>query len=161
MFRASAKRSVKDLCTLANKEWPTGADSYELQEDCGRGVSATVFRARCLDESHRDVLVAVKVLSLEAQVANLDEIVHEAQVMKGYNHPNVLPLFTSFVNGTDLWLVMPYVSGGSVLHIIKYSHPEVGCMPCQAMWSVGMHRAAGGHARRKKGMQGTLDSYLP
>lgn len=45
--------------------------------------------------------------------------------MKAYNHPNVLPLYCSFVTGQDLWMVMPYISGGSVLHIMKYAYPEV------------------------------------
>ena len=44
--------------------------------------------------------------------------------MKSYNHPNVLPLYVSFVHKQDLWMVMPFISGGSVLHIMKYGHPE-------------------------------------
>jgi serine/threonine protein kinase len=56
-----------------------------------------------------------------------DEIIHEAQTMKAYHHPNVLPLYCSFVSGQELWMVMPFVSGGSVLHIMKYAHPEVNC----------------------------------
>ena len=54
-----------------------------------------------------------------------DEIIHEAQTMKSYHHPNVLPLYTSFVHGQDLWMVTPFMSGGSILHIMKYQHPEV------------------------------------
>lgn len=45
--------------------------------------------------------------------------------MKSYHHPNVLPLYTSFVRGQDLWMVTPFMSGGSILHIMKYQHPEV------------------------------------
>ena len=41
------KKSVKDLTCLAGKEFPTDVDSYEVLEDCGRGVSATVYRALC------------------------------------------------------------------------------------------------------------------
>ena len=67
----------------------------------------------------------VKKMNLESMNCDLDEIIHEAQLMKNYNHPNVLPLHTSFVAGQDLWMVMPFISGGSVLHIIKYAHPEV------------------------------------
>lgn len=44
--------------------------------------------------------------------------------MKSFNHPNVLPLYCSFVYGQDLWMVMPFISGGSVLHIMKYAYPE-------------------------------------
>lgn len=54
-----------------------------------------------------------------------DEIVREAQTMRQQLHPNVLPLYTSFVHEQNLWMVMPYVSSGSVLNIIKYAHPEV------------------------------------
>lgn len=44
--------------------------------------------------------------------------------MKAYSHPNVLPLYCSFVSGQELWMVMPFISGGSVLHIMKYAHPD-------------------------------------
>ena len=72
----------------------------------------------------------VKKMNLESINCDLDEIIHEAQLMKNYNNPNVLPLHTSFVTGQDLWMVMPFISGGSVLHIIKYAHPEVStCHP--------------------------------
>ncbi len=54
-----------------------------------------------------------------------DEIVREAQTMRQQLHPNVLPLHTSFVHEQNLWMVMPYVSSGSVLNIMKYAHPEV------------------------------------
>jgi serine/threonine-protein kinase OSR1/STK39 len=45
--------------------------------------------------------------------------------MRMYNHPNILPLYCSFVHGQELWMVMPFVAGGSVLHIMKYAYPEV------------------------------------
>lgn len=41
--------------------------------------SATVWRARCLTNND---IVAVKILNLEAQMAPLEDIVHEAQTMK-------------------------------------------------------------------------------
>lgn len=120
MLSGIFRRSARDLHGLV-REYPPDASAYELLEDCGKGVSATVYRAYCkpLDE-----VVAVKKMNLETVQSNLDEIVHEAQLMKNYNHPNVLPLYTSFVEGSDLWMVMPFISGGSVLHIIKYAHPE-------------------------------------
>ena len=52
----------------------------------------------------------------------------EAQTMRQQLHPNVLPLYTSFVHEQNLWMVMPYVSSGSVLNIMKYAHPEVSLM---------------------------------
>lgn len=40
------------------------------------------------------------------------------------DHPNVLKSHCSFVNGHDLWIVMPYMSGGSCLHILKAAYPD-------------------------------------
>lgn len=61
----------------------------------------------------------------------------EAQTMRQQLHPNVLPLYTSFVHEQNLWMVMPYVSSGSVLNIMKYAHPEVRLqvsLPWAASW---------------------------
>mmetsp|Transcript_30948 Transcript_30948/g.68544 ORF Transcript_30948/g.68544 Transcript_30948/m.68544 type:complete len:838 (-) Transcript_30948:1294-3807(-) len=117
--KLTSAKSTKDLQAL--KDWPTDASSYELLEDIGRGVSATVHRALC-KPNHE--IVAIKKMNLESMNCDLDEIIHEAQTMRNYNHPNVLSLYCSFVYGQDLWMVTPFVSGGSVLHIMKYAHPE-------------------------------------
>lgn len=50
----------------------------------------------------------------------------EAHTMRSYHHPNVLTLLTSFIVGSDLYMVMPFCDGGSVLHIMKYKEKEVG-----------------------------------
>ena len=59
-----------------------------------------------------------------------EEIIREAQTMRQQAHANVLPLYCSFVHQHNLWMVMPYVSGGSVLNIMKYAYPEVRCLAC-------------------------------
>ncbi|KAF8057272.1 OXSR1 [Scenedesmus sp. PABB004] len=115
-------KSRPDLTApTSSREYPADPSSYELMEDIGRGVSATVHRALCLAS---DEIVAVKKMNLERVSMTLEEIIHEAQTMKSYHHANVLPLFTSFVHGQDLWMVTPYMAGGSVLHIMKYQYPE-------------------------------------
>lgn len=38
--------------------------------------------------------------------------------MKGFRHPNLLMLHCSFIHGSDLWLVMPFVAGGSLANVI-------------------------------------------
>ncbi|KAG2499215.1 hypothetical protein HYH03_002795 [Edaphochlamys debaryana] len=120
--KLTSRKSTKDFRELAGgKDWPTDASQYQILDDCGRGVSATVHRARCLPNGAE---CAVKLMNLESMNCDLDEIIHEAQTMRMYNHPNILPLYCSFVHGQELWMVMPFVSGGSVLHIMKYGYPE-------------------------------------
>ncbi len=54
-----------------------------------------------------------------------EEIVKEAQTMRQLHHPNVLTLHVSFVSKQSLWMVEPYVAGGSMLNIMKYAYREV------------------------------------
>lgn len=40
------------------------------------------------------------------------------------DHPNVLRAHCSFVNDHNLWVVMPFMAGGSCLHIMKSVYPN-------------------------------------
>lgn len=53
-----------------------------------------------------------------------DGIRREVQTMRVTNHPNVLRAHCSFTTGHCLWVVMPYMAGGSCLHIMKSAYPE-------------------------------------
>lgn len=103
------------------KEYPTTASGYELVEECGKGVSATVWRAMVKSTGEE---VAIKNLDLENLNCSMDEIVREAHTMRSMNHPNLLPLYCSFVHENNLWMVMPYIHGGSVLNIMRFKYPD-------------------------------------
>lgn len=40
------------------------------------------------------------------------------------NHPNVVKAYCSFAVGQSLWVVMPFLAGGSCLHIMKSSFTD-------------------------------------
>ena len=75
-----------------------------------------VYLARCKPLS---ATVAVKLVDLEELASSLELLIREAQTMKGLRHPNVLPLHCSFVAQSALWLVMPFIGGGSVLELLR------------------------------------------
>ncbi|PIA40555.1 hypothetical protein AQUCO_02500337v1 [Aquilegia coerulea] len=108
---------------LSEKSFPLNSKDYEVYEEVGEGVSATVFRALCIP---LNTVVAVKVLDLEK--CNSDSVLasirREVQTMSSIDHPNVLRSYCSFTDDHKLWVVMPYMSGGSCLHIMKSTHPE-------------------------------------
>ncbi|KAL6911617.1 hypothetical protein ACP4OV_000422 [Aristida adscensionis] len=103
------------------RKYPIHVEDYELYEEVGQGVSAIVYRALCkpLDE-----IVAVKVLDFERTNSDLNNIMREAQTMILIDHPNVVKAHCSFTNDQTLWVVMPYMAGGSCLHIMKSVHPD-------------------------------------
>ena len=68
-------------------------------------------------------MVAVKLVDLEELASSLELLIKEAHTMKGLRHPNVLPLHCSFVADSALWLVMPYIGGGSVSQLLRSQVP--------------------------------------
>ncbi|KAM0932922.1 putative protein kinase STE-STE20-Fray family [Dioscorea sansibarensis] len=103
------------------KRFPVNPKDYKLYEEVGEGVSATVYRALCVPLNE---IVAIKVLDLEKCNNDLDGIRREVQTMSLIDHPNVLRAHCSFPADRNLWVVMPYMAGGSCLHIIKSDFPE-------------------------------------
>ncbi|KAK4751515.1 hypothetical protein SAY87_004997 [Trapa incisa] len=103
------------------KKFPVNAKDYKLYEEIGEGVSATVYRALCIPLNE---IVAIKVLDLEKCNNDLDGIRREVKTMSLINHPNLLKSHCSFTNDQNLWVVMPYMAGGSCMHIMKSAYPD-------------------------------------
>ncbi|XVE88523.1 hypothetical protein DITRI_Ditri19aG0076000 [Diplodiscus trichospermus] len=106
---------------MEKKKYPIGAEYYTLHEEVGQGVSASVRRAVCIPFNE---VVAIKILDFERDNCDLNNISREAQTMILVDHPNVLKSHCSFVNDHNLWVVMPYMAGGSCLHILKAAYPD-------------------------------------
>ena len=100
----------------SNRRLPASASGYELQEQIGQGTCAHVYRAWCQEINDE---VAIKVVELEWLQASLEVIGREIQVMSLSSHPNVVPFSTAFVHSADLWIVMPLLTGGSVLSLMN------------------------------------------
>lgn len=105
----------------SNRRLPACSTGYELREQIGQGTCAAVYRAWC--EEIKDE-VAIKVVELEWLQASLEDIGREIQVMSLSSHPNVVPFSTAFVEAADLWIVMPLLTGGSVLSLMNCAFRE-------------------------------------
>eukprot|EP00892_Ulva_mutabilis_P009609 jgi/Ulvmu1/701/UM010_0073.1 len=125
--RLGHSKSRKQLAPEPSKwddmDFPTTPDEYEIQQECGRGVSATVYQGICKTNNEK---VAIKKLDLDEMGwgAHWEEVVREAHTMAAHHHPNLLPLLCSFTDGNQLWMVEPYITHGSMLNIMKYAHPH-------------------------------------
>ncbi|XP_051193023.1 uncharacterized protein [Lolium perenne] len=94
---------------------------YRLMEEVGYGAHAVVFRAVFLP---RNATIAVKCLDLDQLNNNIDEVQREAQIMSLIDHPNVIRAYCSFVVEHSLWVIMPFMTEGSCLHLMKIAYPE-------------------------------------
>ena len=119
---AALRRNGSFFESTPKVQYPTSASDYAVKEEIGRGVSAKVYRAECIPLGET---VAVKMLDLEDQdPGHLEEIRREVASMSMLSHPNLVMAHCSFVEGQFLWVVMPFLSGGSALNIMKWSHPK-------------------------------------
>ena len=116
---AALRRNGSFFESTPKVQYPTSASDYAVKEEIGRGVSAKVYRAECVPLGET---VAVKMLDLEDQdPGHLEEIRREVASMSMVSHPNLVTAHCSFVEGQFLWVVMPFLSGGSALNIMKRS----------------------------------------
>ncbi|KAI3695639.1 hypothetical protein L1987_78638 [Smallanthus sonchifolius] len=99
--------------------YPLEPNSYEILHEIGRGCSAIVYKALCTTTS---AVVAIKSIDLDRTTT--DNIRREAKTMSLLSHPNVLKAHCSFTVGRRLWVVMPFMSAGSLQSIMASSFPN-------------------------------------
>jgi TolB-like protein/Flp pilus assembly protein TadD/tRNA A-37 threonylcarbamoyl transferase component Bud32 len=115
--------SVDELSRLA----AALADRYVLEEEIGRGASATVFLAEDRKHGRR---IALKVLhpSLGAALG-VERFQREIATVARLHHPHVLPLFDSGSAAGRLYYTMPYVETGSLRDRLR----RAGQLPLDAV----------------------------
>ncbi|HEV2458143.1 MAG TPA: protein kinase [Ktedonobacterales bacterium] len=91
--------------------WQLG--SYEVVRRLGEGGMAQVYLAR---DVRLDREVAVKVLDkqLGERSGFRERFLREARVSAALDHPNIVPIFDFGDTENLLYLVMPYIGGGSL-----------------------------------------------
>lgn len=89
---------------------------YMLRRLLGQGGMAHVYLARD-QRLNRDVAVKVLDANLARQPGFRERFMHEARLAAALDHPHIVPIYDV---GEDphLYLVMPFVSGGSVQQVL-------------------------------------------
>lgn len=93
-------------------------DRYELRERIGSGGMADVYKAY---DQRVGREVAVKVIKEEV-ATNEDSIRRfreEAKIIMNLAHPSILPIHDVELDKHPLYIVMRYLKGGTLLHVIN------------------------------------------
>lgn len=98
--------------------------SYDLLRRLGEGGMAQVYLARDIRLGRE---VAVKVLNrkLAERPGFRERFMREARVAAALDHPNIVPLY-DFGEDHDLYLVMPYIRGGSLQDMLPRAPFPIG-----------------------------------
>lgn len=114
-----------------SNHYPLDSNCYKILEEIGRGMSAIVYKALCIPMDSS--VVAIKAIDLEkTRRTDFDNVRREAKTMMLLCHPNILKAHCSFTVESCLWVVMPFMSGGSLQSIIASSYPDGLSEPCIA-----------------------------
>jgi formylglycine-generating enzyme required for sulfatase activity/serine/threonine protein kinase len=92
---------------------------YELHDEIGRGGFAVVYKAT--DRKLRRTVAIKKLLkdSDEVEYQTLERFKREARVIAGLNHRNVVGVYDVGEDDDGIYLVMEYISGGSLRELLK------------------------------------------
>lgn len=63
--------------------------------------------------------VAIKVVDIELAEDSIEEILQEISIMSGLSSPHVIQYHGSYLQGTKLWIIMEYCSGGSCYDLMR------------------------------------------
>ncbi|KAI8078654.1 kinase-like domain-containing protein [Halteromyces radiatus] len=114
--------STTSLSQVSESNWANKYDDFDIKDPIGYGSSAIVYSAIYLPMNKR---VALKMIDLDMFERNqIDELRRETALMALSKHPNVLKVYGSFVNGSKLYIITPYLSFGSCLDIMKTKFRE-------------------------------------
>jgi serine/threonine-protein kinase len=122
----------------------TVVGNYKIIDKIGEGGMGSVFKGVDLMLERE---VAIKMLRPElAQQPNVVERFRtEAVTLAKLNHPNVATLHSFFRQGVDFFMVMEFVRGETLDHVIRTQ----GAMPCgQAIQLIGMALEGIDHAHK-------------
>ncbi|XP_059441073.1 serine/threonine-protein kinase BLUS1-like [Corylus avellana] len=105
-------------------QYPLDSKYYLILDEAGVGASTSVYKAVCLPMN--STVVAIKII-------DVDQSWRWQSNPPPLSHPNILSAHCSFQVDYRLWVVMPFMSAGSLQSIMSYSFPDGLPEPCIAI----------------------------
>ncbi|MED6109219.1 hypothetical protein PIB30_031424 [Stylosanthes scabra] len=127
---ATKDSSSSELESPKRLQYPLDSNSYKILDEIGSGVSAVVYKAICIPMNSS--LVAIKSIDLDGSRPDFDDVRREVKTLSLLSHPNILNAHCCFTVEHRLWVVMPFMAGGSFQSIISHSFPDGFSEPCIA-----------------------------
>lgn len=91
---------------------------YKIEEILGRGGMAEVFRAK-QEKLDRDVAIKLMYPFLAAEENFVKRFQREARAMAGFDHPNIIDVYDFDVHQNRYYIVMQYISGGTLKNYLS------------------------------------------
>uniref|UniRef100_A0A0N4Z2C8 Tyrosine-protein kinase n=1 Tax=Parastrongyloides trichosuri TaxID=131310 RepID=A0A0N4Z2C8_PARTI len=106
---------------ISKKEWELDHDNIRLIKKLGDGAFGEVMKGELKQQDKEGIPVAIKQLaSLEKMSKEMiKEIMHEARLMRKFNHPNVIKMYGVATGTEPIYIVMELADGGALDSYLK------------------------------------------
>eukprot|EP00834_Sanchytrium_tribonematis_P006963 NODE_570_length_5905_cov_0.420944.p2 type:complete len:309 gc:universal NODE_570_length_5905_cov_0.420944:3148-2222(-) len=94
----------------------SNASHFVRQNRIGKGSFGSVYKGYNAESGEA---VAIKVINLEQAEDEIEDIQQEIQILSQLDCPFITKFYASFLETTNLWIVMEYAAGGSCLDLLK------------------------------------------
>ena len=101
--------------------FPHDASQYQMVALIGKGASSEVYQAHCLTND-RDV--AIKLIDLDDYSVDMEFLRQEVAFWSSSQHANIVEYYGSFLEGKHLYILMEFLSGGSVYDIMRFAFKD-------------------------------------
>jgi serine/threonine protein kinase len=128
--------------------WPTVVGRYELRDVIATGGTATVYIGRIIGDAGFTRPVAVKRLHphLANQPSFVSMFLEEAHLNARVSHANVISTLDVVAHDGELLLVMEYVEGESLAHLLRAARDRNEPVPIPFVSAILIGALAGLHA---------------
>jgi NIMA (never in mitosis gene a)-related kinase 1/4/5 len=90
---------------------------FDIEQELGHGSFGMVYKVKSLRNGGTYVIKKINIDHLPQK--SQKEVIHEAQILKKINHPNIVKYHCSFMEGKCLCIVMEYIDGGDLHKLLK------------------------------------------
>ncbi|KAH9280084.1 Serine/threonine-protein kinase PAK 3 [Echinococcus granulosus] len=111
-LRLTERQILEKLSSIVSNGRP--CEKYATLERIGHGASGVVYVGEDIVTKQK---VAIKQMNLRQQPKK-DLILNEILVMRAHRNANIVNFLDSFLIGSELWVVMEYLDGGSLTDIV-------------------------------------------
>ncbi|KAL5963261.1 Serine/threonine-protein kinase PAK 3 [Taenia solium] len=111
-LRLTESQILEKLSSIVSDGRP--CEKYATLERIGHGASGVVYVGEDIATKQK---VAIKQMNLRQQPKK-DLILNEILVMRAHRNANIVNFLDSFLIGSELWVVMEYLDGGSLTDVV-------------------------------------------
>ena len=109
--------------------FPLDIKQYQILECIGSGSTSQVYRAMCLTNNR---IIAIKIIDLEIYPLEIDVLRREVAFWsRCHQNENIVDYHGSFIDKSILYILMEYLSGGSVHDIMREKYQNGFKDECQ------------------------------